>query len=131
MIPVDGEIIDGTATIDQKTITGEGLPVTRGIGEAAFAATVLREGQMTIRATRVGGDTMAGQIARLVDSAPIGDTRMQNHAEKLADRLVLPTLGVAAARPRSAAISTASCRSSSSTTAPASASPRRRPYCRR
>src|SRR6202012_2099479 len=39
MIPVDGEIVDGYATIDQKTITGEGLPVSRGKGEAAFAAT--------------------------------------------------------------------------------------------
>ena len=53
-----------------------------------FAATVLREGQVTIRAVRVGIDTAAGQIARLVDSAPIGDTRMQNHAERFADRLV-------------------------------------------
>jgi cation-transporting P-type ATPase C len=96
MIPVDGEIIDGAALIDQKTITGEGLPVARGVGEAAFAATVTREGQLTIRATRVGSDTTAGQIVRLIDSAPVGDTRMQNHAEKLADRLVLPTLGVAA-----------------------------------
>ena len=50
MIPVDGEIIEGLATIDQKTITGEGLPVTRGKGEAAFAATVIREGQLTLRA---------------------------------------------------------------------------------
>ncbi len=97
MIPVDGEIIEGSALIDQKTITGEGLPVTRGVGEAAFAATVTREGQLTIRATRVGSDTTAGQIVRLIDSAPIGDTRMQNHAEKLADKLVAPTLGVAAA----------------------------------
>ena len=40
-------------------------------------------------------ETMAGQIARLVDSAPVGDTRMQNHAERFADRLVLPTLGLA------------------------------------
>ena len=63
IIPVDGEIIDGHAMIDQKTITGEG--------------------------------TTAGQIARLVKSAPIGDTRMQNHAEKFADRLVAPTLGLA------------------------------------
>ena len=95
MIPVDGEILEGSALIDQKTITGEGLPVNRSIGEAAFAATVLREGQLTIRATRVGADTTAGQIVRLIDSAPVGDTRMQNHAEKLADRLVMPTLGVA------------------------------------
>jgi cation transport ATPase len=96
MIPVDGEIVDGHATIDQKTITGEGLPVSRGKGEAAFAATVIREGQITIRALRVGAATTAGQIVRLVESAPIGDTRMQNHAERFADRLVAPTLALAA-----------------------------------
>ena len=95
IIPVDGEIIDGHAMIDQKTITGEGLPVMRAKGEAVFAATVIRDGQLTIRAIRVGTATTAGQIARLVESAPVGDTRMQNHAEKLADRLVLPTLGLA------------------------------------
>jgi Cu2+-exporting ATPase len=96
MIPVDGEIIDGHATIDQKTITGEGLPVSRGKGEAAFAATVIREGQITVRALRVGSATTAGQIVHLVESAPIGDTRMQNHAERFADRLVTPTLALAA-----------------------------------
>ncbi|HEX4410861.1 MAG TPA: heavy metal translocating P-type ATPase [Xanthobacteraceae bacterium] len=96
MISVDGEIIDGQAMIDQKTITGEGLPVMRGKGEAVFAATVIRDGQLTIRSIRVGTATTAGQIAHLVESAPIGDTRMQNHAEKLADRLVLPTLALAA-----------------------------------
>lgn len=95
MIPVDGEIVEGVASIDQKTITGEGLPVNRRQGDTAFAATVLREGQLTIRATRVGGDTAAGQIAHLVESAPLGDTRMQNHAELLADRLVLPTVVLA------------------------------------
>ncbi len=95
IIPVDGEIIDGHAMIDQKTITGEGLPVMRAMGEPVFAATVIRDGQLTIRAIRVGASTTAGQIARLVESAPVGDTRMQNHAEKLADRLVVPTLGLA------------------------------------
>ena len=95
MIPVDGEIIAGQALIDQKTITGEGLPVTRSKGQAAFAATVIRDGQLTIRAIQVGADTAAGQIAHLVESAPLGDTRMQNHAERLADRLVVPTLALA------------------------------------
>lgn len=97
MIPVDGEIIEGRALIDQKTITGEGLPVSRTIGEAAFAATVIREGQITLRAVSVGNQTTAGQIVKLIDSAPVGDTRMQNHAEKLADKLVMPTLGLATA----------------------------------
>jgi heavy metal translocating P-type ATPase len=96
MISVDGEIVDGHATIDQKTITGEGLPVNKGVGEAAFAATVIRDGQITVRALRVGSATTAGQIVNLVESAPIGDTRMQNHAERFADRLVTPTLGLAA-----------------------------------
>ena len=95
IIPVDGEIIDSHAMIDQKTITGEGLPIMRTKGEAVFAATVVRDGQLTARAIRVGNFTTAGQIARLVESAPIGDTRMQNHAEKFADRLVAPTLGLA------------------------------------
>ncbi|HXW26891.1 MAG TPA: heavy metal translocating P-type ATPase [Xanthobacteraceae bacterium] len=96
IISVDGEIVEGSALIDQKTITGEGLPVTRAAGEAVFAATVIRDGQLTIRATRVGAHTTAGQIAELVESAPVGDTRMQNHAERLADRLVTPTLALAA-----------------------------------
>jgi Cu2+-exporting ATPase len=69
--------------------------VTRGKGDAAFAATVVSDGHLTIRATRVGADTTAGQIVRLVESAPIGDTRMQNHAERLADRLVVPELVLA------------------------------------
>ena len=96
MIPVDGEIIDGAATIDQKTITGEGLPVTRGKGEAVFAATVIRDGQLTVRAIRVGDRHHRGPDRPLVESAPIGDTRMQNHAERFADRLVVPTLALAA-----------------------------------
>jgi Cu2+-exporting ATPase len=95
MVPVDGEVIDGAAMVDQKTITGEGLPVARGKGDIVFAATVLRDGQITIRTTRVGTATTAGQIAMLVDSSPVGDTRMQNHAERFADRLVAPSLGLA------------------------------------
>jgi Cu2+-exporting ATPase len=96
MIAVDGEVLEGTALIDQKTITGESLPVSRSVGEAVFAATVLRDGQITVRAVRTGAQTTAGQIAELVDGAPIGDTRMQNHAERFADRLVVPTLALAA-----------------------------------
>jgi Cu2+-exporting ATPase len=97
MIPVDGEIVSGHALIDQKTITGESLPVTRQKGQPVYAATVIHDGQLTIRAERVGDATTAGQIASLVEGAPLGDTRMQNHAERLADRLVLPTLALASA----------------------------------
>jgi Cu2+-exporting ATPase len=95
IVPVDGEVLTGHASIDQKTITGEGLPVNRSEGEVVYAGTSLREGYITVKATRVGGDTTAAQIVKLVESAPIGETRMQNHAERFADRLVVPTLGLA------------------------------------
>jgi heavy metal translocating P-type ATPase len=95
LIPVDGEIIRGRALIDQQMITGESLPVARGEGEETFAGTVVRDGQITIRSRRVGRETVSAQVARLVADAPIGDTRMQNHAERLADQLVAPTLGLA------------------------------------
>jgi P-type E1-E2 ATPase len=86
----------GTGPSIRKTITGESLPVPRGPGEAVYAATGLREGYLTIRATRVGNETTAAQIVQLVESAPVGETRMQNHAERFADRLVGPTLTLAA-----------------------------------
>jgi Cu2+-exporting ATPase len=95
MIPVDGEILTGHGTIDQKTITGESLPVPRGPGESVYAATGLREGYLTVLATRVGNETTAAQIVHLIEAAPVGETRIQNHAERFADRLVGPTLALA------------------------------------
>ena len=97
MIPVDGEVLTGHAMVDQKTITGESLPVSRTEGDLVYAATAVGEGYITIRATRVGSETTAAQIVRMVEGAPVGETRIQNHAERLADRLVVPTLGLATA----------------------------------
>ncbi len=54
MVPADGDILHGEASIDQKTITGESFPITRAKGDAVFAVTVLREGQITIRASQGG-----------------------------------------------------------------------------
>jgi Cu2+-exporting ATPase len=95
LIPVDGEVLSGRASVDQKTITGESLPILKVEGDIVYAATALREGYITIRASRVGSETTAAQIVHLVESAPIGETRMQNHAEMFADRLVVPTLALA------------------------------------
>lgn len=92
LIPVDGEILRGTAAVDQKTITGESLPVKRGVGESVYAATVVREGKLLVHAQRVGVETTAAKIVDLVQGAPIGETRIQNYAEKFADRLVAPQL---------------------------------------
>ena len=57
-----------------------------------FASTVLRDGKLRIRASRVGSNTTAAQIVHLIESAPVGGTRLQNYAEKFGDRLVAPML---------------------------------------
>jgi cation-transporting P-type ATPase C len=92
IVPVDGEIIRGTATLDQKNVTGESIPAERGPGEMVFASTVVRQGKLSVRATRVGNDTTAAQIVRMVETAPVGETRIQNYAEHFADRLVAPAM---------------------------------------
>jgi heavy metal translocating P-type ATPase len=96
IIPVDGEIVSGRASVDQKTITGESIPAERSAGEEVFASTVLREGKLSVRATRVGANTTAAQIVGMVDAAPLGETRVQNYAEQFGDTLVAPMLGVSA-----------------------------------
>ena len=92
MIPVDGVVVRGRASVDQKTVTGESLPVEREPGDEVFASTILRDGKLTIRAARVGAETTAAQIVQLIESAPVGETRIQNYAEQFGDRLVTPSL---------------------------------------
>lgn len=95
-IPVDGKVLRGVASVDQKTITGESLPVERKVGDPVYAATVIRDGKLILRSERVGDSTTAAQIVHLVEAAPLGETRIQNYAEQFADRLVAPSLAVAA-----------------------------------
>jgi heavy metal translocating P-type ATPase len=95
MIPADGVVSHGRASVDQKTITGESLPVVRARGDRVYAGTVVADGKLYVRAQRVGAETTAAQIVRMVQSAPVGETRTQNYAEKFGDRLVPPALGVA------------------------------------
>ena len=92
LIPVDGEVIDGELIVDQQVLTGESLPAHKEIGDTTFASTVIRDGNAYIKATRVGDRTKVAQVVRLVEEAPLYETKIQNHAEKFADRLVAPSL---------------------------------------
>lgn len=87
-IPVDGVVISGSAWVDQQSLTGESMPVAVSDGDDVFAATVLREGKLYIRAERIGQGTEAAKIVRLIEDAPTRDTRMQNYAEQWANALV-------------------------------------------
>ncbi len=68
-IAVDGEILFGTASINQSAITGESVPVEKQKGDAVFAGTLNEVGAIEVRATRVGTGTTLGQIRRLIADA--------------------------------------------------------------
>jgi Cu2+-exporting ATPase len=87
-IPVDGKVGSGRATIDQKMLTGESMPVEKREGDEVFAGTVITEGKLYLTAERVGTETVASQIVQLLLSAPISETRTQHYEEIFADRVV-------------------------------------------
>ncbi|MBW4611917.1 MAG: cadmium-translocating P-type ATPase [Desmonostoc vinosum HA7617-LM4] len=91
-VPVDGNIMRGKALLDEQKLTGEAMPVLKSKGQAVFASTLVREGRIYILAERVGNDTRAGQSIRLMQEAPVHDTRMENYATKIAETAVVPTL---------------------------------------
>ncbi|HEX9079775.1 MAG TPA: heavy metal translocating P-type ATPase [Desulfuromonadaceae bacterium] len=75
-IPADGEVIEGSAAVDEAMITGESIPVLKKAGDTVTGATINRSGVLRIRATRVGEATVLAQIVRMVreaqgDKAPI------------------------------------------------------------
>ncbi len=92
LIPVDGVVIDGQADIDQSKLTGESLPVEVSTEQHVYAATVLLEGKIYIRCSSIGNDTRAGAILQTLKLAPIHETKIQNYAAAMADKLVLPII---------------------------------------
>jgi len=75
-IPVDGEVIDGSGTVDETMVTGESMPIRKNPGDNVTGATINRSGVLRVRATRVGEATLLAQIVRMVrdaqgDKAPI------------------------------------------------------------
>lgn len=87
-IPVDGIIIQGETSIDQSIMTGESLPVDKGIGEDVFCGTINRFGSIDMRATKVGEDSSLQKLIRMVQDAETKQAPMQRIADKCASWLV-------------------------------------------
>ncbi|TKD39982.1 heavy metal translocating P-type ATPase [Azotobacter chroococcum] len=68
-IPVDGEVIEGASFVDESMIIGEPVPVEKAPGAGVVGGTINQNGALTLRATRIGGDTVLAQIIRLVEQA--------------------------------------------------------------
>jgi len=93
-VPVDGVVDGGVATLDERMLTGESMPVTRVKGEQVFAMTVLHEGSLKIVTSSKVDESRAGRIVKFLEDAPIGETRMADHARRFADRFVMPVMGL-------------------------------------
>lgn len=65
-IPVDGVVIEGMSLVDEALITGESMPIAKGVDDHVIGGTVNQNGALIIKATHVGGDTMLSQIVTLI-----------------------------------------------------------------
>ncbi len=96
-VPVDGEVIEGRSAIDEAMVTGEAMPVTRGVGDAVIGGTINQSGALVIRATRVGRDTMLARIVQMVADAQRSRAPIQRLADQVAGWFVPVVLLVALA----------------------------------
>ena len=95
LIPVDGEVIAGHATINQATITGESVPVDAGPGAQVYAATIAQLGSLRVRTVRVGPDTTFGRVVKMVEEAEAHRADVQRFADKFTG-YYLPIVGTIA-----------------------------------
>ncbi|PMB41259.1 copper-translocating P-type ATPase [Fischerella thermalis CCMEE 5205] len=96
-IPVDGEIIDGSSTIDEAMVTGESVPVKKYPGDEVIGATINKTGSFKFRATRVGKDTFLAQIVKLVQEAQGSKAPIQKLADQVTGWFVPAVIAIAIA----------------------------------
>jgi P-type Cu+ transporter len=94
-IPVDGEIMDGSSTIDEAMVTGESLPVRKQPGDEVIGATLNKTGSFKFRATRVGKDTFLAQIVKLVQQAQGSKAPIQKLADQVTGWFVPVVMAIA------------------------------------
>lgn len=94
-IQVDGTVISGFASVDQSTITGESVPVEKGIGQSVSAGTVCTEGYLQFRADRVGENTTLAQVIRMVEEAGGSKAPIARLADKVAGIFVPVVMTIA------------------------------------
>lgn len=94
-IPVDGTIINGETSVDQSIMTGESLPVDKGVGEEVFCGTINRFGSIDISATKVGENSSLQKLIHMVQDAENKQAPMQRIADRVASWLVPVALLIA------------------------------------
>ena len=92
VIPFDGVVTDGEATVNEASLTGESMPVAKHTESYVYAGTVLEEGELTIRVKETSGSTKFEKIVTMIEETEKLKSAVESKAEHLADRLVPYTL---------------------------------------
>lgn len=93
MIPLDGKVISGEATVNQSSMTGESLPVVKTVGSYVYAGTVAEEGECVICVDRASGSGKYDRIVRMIEESEKLKSVAEDKASSLADKLVPYMLG--------------------------------------
>ena len=94
-LPVDGTIIEGVTSIDESMLTGESIPVEKGIGSKVIGASINKTGFIKYKATKVGKDTALAQIIKLVEDAQGSKAPIAKMADIISSYFVPTVIGLA------------------------------------
>jgi Cu+-exporting ATPase len=94
-IPVDGEIIEGQASLDEAMLTGESLPVDKGVGDPVIGATINRSGSIKVKTTKTGKDTVLSGIIKMVEDAQGVKPPIQRLADTISNYFVPTVVSIA------------------------------------
>lgn len=93
LVPADGTVIFGNATIDQRILTGEAQPSEKAVGSQVFASTIVLSGQIRIKVEKAGQDTVAAQIGAILNQTANFTKTLEWEWKQLLDKLSPVTLG--------------------------------------
>jgi Cu2+-exporting ATPase len=96
LVPADGKVRKGAATVDEKVLSGEARPVEKSAGEQVFAATLILSGRIHVEIEKAGAETVAAQIGAILNQTADYRAQVASLGERLGDRLVLPILALGA-----------------------------------
>ncbi|RRR69555.1 MAG: heavy metal translocating P-type ATPase [Candidatus Viridilinea halotolerans] len=94
VVPVDGRVVAGAATVDQHMLTGEGQPAEKEAGDHVLAATVVLAGKLYVQVEKTGIETNAAQIATILERAAKYRVSLMSRVNDFTDSMVFPLLGV-------------------------------------